>query len=111
MKWLKGIISRKEYFDAAFALTVWFEASSRKISDLDMTNPSIFDRMRALVDRHNIDVSDAFQILSVTAGYFSRLANDSRTLLVTADQALAIAADKEGIRSWYCLTPVFGSIS
>lgn len=84
MKWLRGLIARKEYFDAAFALTVWFKASSRNISDLDMTNPSIFDRMRELVDRYNIDVSDAFQILSVKEGYFSPLANESRTLLVTA---------------------------
>jgi predicted nucleic acid-binding protein len=102
-KWLRGNIARKEYFDAAFALTVWFQASNRRIHDLDMTNPTVFSRMRELVDRHEIDVSDAFQILSVKEGYFSPLANDSSTLLVTADRSLAKAAEKEGIRSWYCL--------
>jgi len=106
MKWLRGDIARKEYFDAAFAVTVWFQASSRKISDLDITNPSIFIRMRELVDRHEIDVSDAFQILSIKEGYFAPLINDSSTLLVTADRRLAKAAEKEGIRTWYCLEPV-----
>ena len=105
-KWLRSNITKKQYFDAAFAVTVWFQASTRKISDLDISNPSIFIRMRELVDRHEIDVSDAFQILSIKEGYFAPLKYDSSTLLVTADRLLAKAAEKEGIRSWYCLNPV-----
>ena len=96
-KWLRSNITKKQYFDAAFAVTVWFQASTRKISDLDISNPSIF---------HEIDVSDAFQILSIKEGYFAPLKYDSSTLLVTADRLLAKAAEKEGIRSWYCLNPV-----
>jgi len=102
-KWLRGDISRQVYLDAAFGVTVWFQAASRKAKDLDLTHPPTFIRAREIVERHEIDLSDAFQILSVKEGYFSTLANDSRTLLVSADRRLAEVAQAEGIQAWYCL--------
>jgi hypothetical protein len=47
-----------------------------------------------------LDLSDAFQIMSVKRGYFSSLTNDSATVLVTADNSLAQAARSEGLRVW-----------
>lgn len=41
--------------------------------------------------------------MSVKDGFFSRLADDSRTVLVTADDAWAEAAKKEGVLAWYVL--------
>jgi len=46
---------------------------------------------------------DAFQLLTVKEGDFSHFINDSKTLLITADKNLASAAEKEGIKTWYCL--------
>ena len=102
-KWLRGDISREVYLDAAFGVTVWFQAANRKVKDLDLTHPPTFIRAREIVERYGIDLSDAFQILSVKEGYFSPLANESRTLLITADRRLAEVAEAEGIRAWYCL--------
>jgi hypothetical protein len=45
-----------------------------------------------------IDFSDAFQILSVKKGYYSRLCGKSQTVLVTADGELAKAAELEGLK-------------
>jgi predicted nucleic acid-binding protein len=104
LKWLRGLISREVYLNAAYAMTVWFQANNRKMKDIDFTHPPTFLRAKAIVERYEIDLSDAFQILSIKEGYFSPLANDSKTLLVTADEKLAKAAIAEGLDAWYCLS-------
>ena len=104
VKWMyRDEISKEQYNRAAFELTTWFQASTRYTRDIDFSDSTVFTRVRAIAERHSLDLSDAFQILSVKDGYFSRLANESRTVLVTADEALAKAARIEGVRSWYCL--------
>jgi len=91
-KWLyRAEITKNEYTDAAFRLVAWFAASTRYTRDIDLTEPQIFFRVRDLAERHAIDLSDAFQIISVKEGYFSHLVNQSRTVLVTADEGLARA--------------------
>jgi predicted nucleic acid-binding protein len=104
VKWLyRKEISKDEYTASAFRLVAWFEASTRYANDIDLKNPIVFFRVRELAERHSLDLSDAFQIISVKEGYFSHLINDSQTVLVTADEALAKAAKIEGVKSWYCL--------
>ena len=102
-KWLRQEITREAYLKAAFAMTVWFQASSRKVKDLDLTHPPTFILAQKIVEQHNIDLSDAFQILSMREGYFAPLVNDSQTVLITADRNLANAAKAEGLKAWYCL--------
>lgn len=100
-KWKhKDQLMLPEYLDAAFQLTAWYGASSSKIADLDFTDPWTFSETRALAERAGLDLSDAFQIMSVKRGYFSSLINDSATVLVTADNGLAHAAKSEGLRVW-----------
>lgn len=104
VKWLyRKEITKEEYTDAAFRLVAWFGASTRYLQDLDLKEPRVFVMVRELAERHSLDLSDAFQIVSVKEGYFSRLANDSQTVLVTADETLAKVAVLEGVKSWYCL--------
>lgn len=104
VKWLyRSELTQQQYTDAAFRLVAWFEASTRYASDIDLKDPLTFSRVRQLVDKHSLDLSDAFQIMSVKEGYFSHLANESQTVLVTADEMLAKAAKAEGVRAWYCL--------
>jgi predicted nucleic acid-binding protein len=104
LKWLRGVITREVYLNAAFNLTVWFQASARKINDIDLTHPPTFMRAKELVERYEVDLSDAFQLLSLKEGYFSSISNDSKTLLVTADERLANAAVSEGLSAWYCMS-------
>ena len=100
-KWKhKGQLTRDEYVDAALRLTVWFGASSSRVQNLNFTNQSTFDQAKALAQKANLDLSDAFQIVSVKHGYFSALVNESMTVLVTADKELATAARVEGLRVW-----------
>ena len=92
-----------EYLNAAYELTAWYGASSAKLDDLDFSDPHTFAETRALSDRSGLDLSDAFQIVSIKRGYYSALANDSKTVLVTADSALAVVAGTEGIKAWYVM--------
>jgi predicted nucleic acid-binding protein len=104
VKWLyRSEISKDEYTKAAFQLVTWFEAGTKYIRDIDLTQPTVFAQVRKLVERYSLDMSDAFQLLSVKEGYFSGLVGDSSTVLVTADEGLAKVARIEGVKSWYCL--------
>ena len=104
VKWLyRKEISRDEYLSASFSMTAWFSVSSHVLKDIDFLSPYVFRDVRSIAERHSLDVSDAFQILSVRDGYFSGLMDDSRTVLVTADEALAEAARDEGVQTWYIL--------
>lgn len=100
-KWkYRGQLTLPRYLEAAFQLTAWYGASSSKVKDLDFTEPMTFSQTRVLAERSGLDLSDAFQIMSLKQGYFSVLVNDSATVLVTADDALAEAARGEGLRVW-----------
>ena len=104
VKWLyRKELSKQEYSEAAFRLTAWFEASTRYAKDIDLKEPGVFFKVRELAERHSLDLSDALQIISVKEGYFSHLINESKTILVTADELLARAAIREGVIAWYCL--------
>ena len=100
-KWIhRAQLTREQYIDAAFRLTAWYGAATERIRDLDFTDPMVFVSAKQLVERTGLDLSDAFQIVSVKEGYFSHLVNDSKTVLVTADKLLAAAARAEGLRVW-----------
>jgi len=100
-KWKhKGQLTIDQYLEAAFQLTAWYGASSSKVDDLNFTEPATFAEAKEIAERSRLDLSDAFQILSVKKGYFSILANESSTVLVTADKELVDAARAEGLRAW-----------
>jgi len=103
-KWMyRGELSKAEYLEASFRLLTWFRGATLYGRDLNFHDPQTFLKVRDVANRHSLDLSDSFQILSVKEGYFSVLVNDSQTVLVTADEALAKAARAEGITAWYCL--------
>lgn len=105
--WKKGRrdgvrLTKEEYFTACSNLVAWHGAMLRRVPDLDFLTPSTFREARELAIRTDLDLSDAFQILSVKTGCFSVMTGESRTVLVTADKMLASAARDEGLRVWHC---------
>ena len=104
VKWkYKKEITEDEYHKACESLTFWFAHVSKTIRDLDFTSYTTYFAARDIAKKYSLDLSDAFQILSVKEGYFSPLTRDSKTILVTADKELAEAAKSEGIRVWNCM--------
>ena len=107
-KWMyRKELTQEQYSSACLSLTAWYGASSRQIKDIDFTSYQSMPMLRDIIGKYQIDASDAFQIISVKAGYFSPLARDSQTVFVTADKRLSEVAKQEGLRTWF----VFGGPS
>jgi len=64
---------------------------------------TVFADVEEIISRYNIDISDAFQIVTVKRDYFSRELQMS-PILITADKDLAKTARKEGLQVWNCMT-------
>lgn len=94
-------ITKTQYLDASFDLSAWYSAATVRMKDLDLISPLTFDAAKRIVEKTSLDLSDAFQILSVKSGCFSSSIGDSSTVLVTGDKKLAAAARVEGLRAWY----------
>jgi predicted nucleic acid-binding protein len=99
---LRGTLTKDSYLRAAFELVAWFRASHSRLNDLDFTDVEVFSDAKELAEHSDLDLSDAFQLLSLEAGYFSVLVGGSKTLLVTADEALANAARSRRLPVWDC---------
>lgn len=105
VKWLyRKEISQEQYRKATSSLTAWFAHTAKRMPDLDFTDPGIVLEAQSLSKRYSLDLSDAFQILSVKKGFFSSLPGESSTILVTADGDLVKAARNEGIKAWYFMS-------
>lgn len=100
---LRHKLTKKEYLEAASRLVAWYRASACNIKDLDFTRLDVFTKAEKIAEQHDLDLSDAFQLLSLQDGFFAPLVRDSATPLVTADEALANAARAIGLRVWDCL--------
>ena len=96
-------ITRAVYLDCAARLTSWFHASTSRLEDIDFTNPEVFNDARDIAERSGLDLSDAFQLLTLQAGLFASMIGGSQSLLVTADGALTDAARRNNLRVWNCL--------
>lgn len=96
-------LDHEGYKKATSDLCFWFRAVSANIPQLNFLAPEIFFAAQKVAEQHALDLSDAFQILSLKEGFFSRHRGDSQTILVTADRRLAKAARCEGMRVWSVL--------
>lgn len=98
-------ITDEQYFCACEELLACGADNTIEIEDVEMKDSMVFVEVERLVRKYKktIDVSDAFQIVSMKRNYFSRFTSDSKPILITGDNALAIAARQEGIRVWDCV--------
>ena len=100
-KWLKTELTLDAYRAASYRLTLWYGASSRCIKDIEITSYEALPLLKHLITTYEMDVSDAFQIISVKHGYYHHMCGESQTLFVTADERLAEVATKEGLLVQY----------
>jgi predicted nucleic acid-binding protein len=97
----RKVIDESTYRESAFRLTAWYAGSLTSTNDIDFHDALVFHRVRELAEKYSIDLSDAFQIVSVKSGHFSHFIEESRTLLVTADKRLSEVARDEDVKVWY----------
>lgn len=99
----RGTIDLETYQKATLDLCSWFATVSESIKELHFLSPEIFFKAQKTAERYKLDLSDAFQLLSLQEGFFSQMRGESETILVTADKPLAEAARMEGLRVWYLM--------
>jgi len=65
-----------------------------------MKNHDIFKDTEILSRKHQIDMSDSLQLVSLKYGDHKLFAGESKPILITADGPLAAAAVAEGLKVW-----------
>ena len=103
-KMLRNQLTREAYFDACFELMVYLDRGRIHLDDTPGGGLEIFLKAEAIAKKHKLDLSDAFQIISVKHGkeFIAAAAQESKTVIATADLELETAAEKEGLRVWNC---------
>jgi predicted nucleic acid-binding protein len=98
----KKVISDEEYLFACDQLLGYAKGRIIEIEDIEIKDRMVFTEVENLIRKNNmsIDLSDAFQIVTVKRNYCSRFKSDSKPILITGDGPLAKAAEMEGIRVW-----------
>jgi predicted nucleic acid-binding protein len=97
----KKEISRDQYFLACYMLISHLELKRIRIDEeTEIDSTETFIHAQKFAREHDLDLSDALQLLSVKHGKFCKLAVESKTVLVTSDKALAEAAKAEGLQVW-----------
>jgi predicted nucleic acid-binding protein len=99
-KWLKETLTLDQYLYAVHRLTVDAWGNAIQVEDFGTADPFLHQELARLAGVYHIDVGDALQLLTILKGNYSRLVGESRSVLITADRGLAVAADGEGVRVW-----------
>ena len=102
-KWCRGELSQEQYFERCYVLLAYLRKPSRiRVDEIELSSLDTFAKAEEIARRHKLDLSDSLQLASVKHGRFSSCVPGFKTVLITADRALASAAKKEGLRVWNC---------
>lgn len=94
-------ISKKAYMSAVRRLISKIRNNSIKIVSDNFESHDIYSEAEGLVDKHDLDFVDAFQLVTVKHAW-PMLGGASLPLFITADGPLYKVAEAEGIKVWYC---------
>lgn len=101
-KFLHKRISRADYItylDTFINRTVGWKL---EIDDMPILTPKLLTEAAALIRKYDLDFVDCVQIVTILHGKNRVFCGDSKSILITADRALAKAARAEGARVWEC---------
>src|SRR5262249_17299376 len=93
LKIKRNKLDNTDYVNATLDLCSWFaEVVSKNSPEPNFLSAKVFFEAHQLGEKHGLDLSDAFQLLSMKAGFGAVARGESRPLLITADKKLAPAA-------------------
>lgn len=104
LKFRRGKITEDQYIKYVKNFIHDVIGANLQIDEVPILTPLVFREAERLIQRHKIDFIDCFQIVTILHGQFRFLCLDSKSILITADQALAKAARAEGARVWEVTT-------
>lgn len=105
-KWTHGRLTQEQYLSACADLFARVRNGSLEIEEIPLFSPDsrpLYEQIEALAAKHQFDISDALQLLTLRSGTYSRLEGVARASLVTADLDLARAARAEAMPVWDCV--------
>jgi len=102
-KHLRNLLSNEQYLSACEELMASIRNETLEIEDIDISQRETYEEVEYLAKKHSLDISDAFQLVTLKRGLLSSLEGESRPILITADKRLATAAKSEGYRVWDCM--------
>jgi predicted nucleic acid-binding protein len=99
-KWRRRVVTQDEYVRTVreFFRLVW---SACEVEDVPLS-VEVQREAERLMRAHNLDFVDSIQLVTVLHGRYAGLSQGSKSLFITADQALAAAGRSEGVRVWEC---------
>jgi len=91
-------IGHAEYVRYCMDFTKKILGGNLHIDEVPIVSVPIFQHAGRLMTKYGIDFVDSLQLITLLCGKSSIMINESQSLFVTADDALANAARKEGAR-------------
>ena len=102
-KMRKGELSEKNYFDSCWGLLGYLRSPAKiRVDEIELSSLDTFAKAEEIARRYKLDLSDSLQLVSVKHGKYSSWYQESKTVLITADGDLELAARTEGLRVWNC---------
>ena len=102
-KFIEGELSLEHYLTACNDLMAWMADEGIVIDKIEITNRETYSEVEELAENHVIDIADAYLIVALKRGFFSRMVGESKPILITADTALTRVARQENVRVWNCV--------
>jgi predicted nucleic acid-binding protein len=97
-------LSEEEYFRAAHLLFARMRNGGPiHVENVELEAIDVHSETEDLARRHKLDFSDALQLYVLRKGKWGHAVGPSKSLLITADDRLAKAAQIEGYEVWNCL--------
>lgn len=102
LKWMRkkrpDNISEEEYLAACEELCAMVEDENIQLEKISVSDRDSFNESVRLVSEYKIDLSDAFQLVTLKRGMFARL-DAGCPVLISEDEEFVKAARKEGLRA------------
>lgn len=95
-------ITQQKYLHACSTLMAYVAGEREKIAidDFEIANRETYLEVEELAKKYKLDISDAFQIVTLKRGYLSALRGKSKPMLITGDSKLADAIHQEKFEVW-----------
>ncbi|MBU2591478.1 MAG: PIN domain-containing protein, partial [Nitrospinae bacterium] len=87
----RKLISNKAYLANTDKLVAHLRSKKISIKDVDLADREIYSEIEEICKNYKLDIADAFQLVTLKAGFPSSFDGESKTMLITADKDLAIA--------------------
>ncbi|GAC1666982.1 MAG: hypothetical protein NVS9B4_22780 [Candidatus Acidiferrum sp.] len=103
-KFARNEITEEQYLKYVQTFIRQFLGANLRQDQVPVLSPIVFSETERLVKTYKLDFVDCLQIVTIMRGQFGVLGPNSQSILITADDGLAVAARSEGARVWHCRT-------